>query len=183
MSFSTDGDNLIISTRSNAISIICGSTNTTVTNMSAPTGFLIPPTAITPASDAKIGMIGTVYSTNGTIVTNVIKDLGATYTFTSPGVYLINLYLSITATGTTAITITNCGLGVSTSNTAFSGGTGQINCYNLASVTNAIFTATLQKTITVGANLQHYFIVNINYNANSFTYANNGCYWSYIKIG
>ena len=186
MSISTDGNNLILNSTSNTISIICSSTNTLATNLYVPFGFLIPSTAITPATDEKIGRTSTINSTNGTISSATIKNLGATYTFTSPGIYLIVLYLSITPS-TTPLTITNCGFGVSTSDTSFTEGTGQINCHSIAKMvdTNRTFTATFQKVITVNANLQHYFLANMTFTGTgtSFTYLDNSCYWKYIKIG
>jgi hypothetical protein len=183
MSISLDSNNLIINTTSNAISIICSSDYTRVSDLNVPNGFLAPTTLITPSIDAIIGMSGKVTGGSGTIDDATIEDLNATYTFTSPGVYLINLYVSITPSITT--TIINCGLGLSTSSTSFVDGTGQINCYNIAVFQNNTtkFTATIQKVITVGANLQHYFLINIDITSGTFAYATSDCYWTYIKIG
>ena len=183
MSISLDGNNLIINTTSNAISIICSSDYTRVSNLNVPLGFLAPTTLITPSVDAIIGMSGKVTCGSGTISDVTTKDLGATYTFTSPGIYLINLYVYITPSDAT-ITIINCGLGLSTSASSFTEGTGQINCYSIARCLNNTtqFTATVQKVITVGANVQHYFLINMDIDY-EFAYANPNCYWTYIKIG
>jgi hypothetical protein len=182
MSILSDGNNLIINTTSNETSIICRSTNTFVRNLYTPFGFLIPANAITPLNDGKIGMINTITSGSGTISSG-IKNLDATHVFTSPGIYLINLYLKVTPGS--VLVITNCGIGLSTSDTTFENGTGQINCYSISSVINAtsVFVATFQKVINVvDSTTSHYFLVNIT-SSGSFTYATSDCYWKYIKIG
>ena len=166
MSISTDGNNLILNSTSNTISIICSSTNTLATNLYVPFGFLIPSTAITPATDEKIGRTSTINSTNGTISSATIKNLGATYTFTSPGIYLIVLYLSITPS-TTPLTITNCGFGVSTS--------GEIVALSNVKLETNITTSgrCLGKTmtiLTVPTTATYYFVAQISSSPQSATW-------------
>ena len=188
MSINIDGDNNLIINTSNTsnTSIICSSTYTLVSNLYTPSGFLAPTPLLTPLSDTIIGMTNTVNSTNGNISSGSIKDLGATYTFSAPGIYLINLYIAITPSSSTTI-ITNCGIGISTSSTSFERGTGQINCYSISSVisTSTKLSATFQKVVTVlTANLQHFFLINMIFSlGGTFAYVNNACYWTYTKIG